>query len=471
MTLQELIEKYPKEFAFYAEKILDSYFGNIFVTSHNQEILYVNKNMAASVHMTKEELSQLSLSQLRQKRLWTRSISQELYEKKAPFDAYNVGASGEELFTHAAPIFDEKGNVVLGVHYSIPKHMLEKFSKYITTESSNLQKYKDIADYMSSQNQAANSIIAKSPAAALAFSEAKYLAETDSTVLIRGETGTGKDVLANYIYRNSKRADQPFIPVNCSAIPSELMESEFFGYEPGAFTGALRSGKPGLFEMANCGTLFLDEIAELPLSMQAKLLRVLETGDVMRIGGTKIRHMNVRIIAATNRDLGTFVREGRFREDLYYRLNVMPIFIPPLRSRQEDILPLAEFFIAQNNQKYEQNRQLTAIVNERLLHYKWPGNIRELRNVIERYVISGRIDLEMPQEEAKSCSDAVVHTEKTGTSISLKDACREFEKNYIIETLNKHQGSVAKSAASLGIHRSLLYKKIQQHGINVKEIG
>ena len=275
MGLQTLIEKYPEQFARYAEKVLDSYFGNIFVTWRNERILYVNARMAASVRMTKEELTGMTLEQLREKKLWLRSVSREMYDgKKSPFNAYNVSKYGDELFTHIEPICDEKGEVIMSAQFSIPKRMLAEFSDYITQEKSSFRNYKDIADYLEARKEASEVIISNSPAARLAFDDARYLSSMDSTVLLCGETGTGKDVLANYIYHNSKRASQPFVPVNCSAIPAELVESEFFGYERGAFTGARSSGKPGLFEMADHGTLFLDEVGELPPAMQAKLLRV-----------------------------------------------------------------------------------------------------------------------------------------------------------------------------------------------------
>lgn len=463
MGLQTLIEKYPEQFARYAEKVLDSYFGNIFVTWRNERILYVNARMAASVRMTKEELTGMTLEQLREKKLWLRSVSREMYDgKKSPFNAYNVSKYGDELFTHIEPICDEKGEVIMSAQFSIPKRMLAEFSDYITQEKSSFRNYKDIADYLEARKEASEVIISNSPAARLAFDDARYLSSMDSTVLLCGETGTGKDVLANYIYHNSKRASQPFVPVNCSAIPAELVESEFFGYERGAFTGARSSGKPGLFEMADHGTLFLDEVGELPPAMQAKLLRVLETGEVMRVGGTRIVKTDVRLIAATNRDLRRMAAEGRFREDLYYRLNVMPLFLPPLRERREDILPLAELFLAQNNRKYGLSRALTQEMRRGLLAYGWPGNIRELRNVIERYAISGRMDIQSPAAAAPAVPAGAGREPEMAEETPLHEACARFEQAYIQKALDACGGSVSKAARRLGIHRSLLYKKLKK---------
>lgn len=459
MLLQRLIEEYPTQFAEYAEKVLDSYFGNIFVTYQNEKILYVNKRMAASVHMSKEELTGMTLKELREQKLWLRSVSQELYDKKRDFNAYNVSKYGDELFTHIEPIFDNEGQVVMSAQFSIPKRMLTEFSNYFEQEKSGLQKYKDIADYLEAQKEAEEIVVCESPTTKLAFADARFLASIDSTVLICGETGTGKDVLANFIFHHSRRSGHPFVPVNCSAIPAELVESEFFGYERGAFTGARSSGKSGLFEMANHGTLFLDEVGELPLSMQAKLLRALETGEVMRVGGTKLTNTDVRVIAATNRDLKRMVAEKKFREDLYYRLNVMPLFLPPLRERTEDILPLADQFLFRYNRKYGLSRMLNQEMRQGLLDYHWPGNIRELRNVIERYAISGRLVITGLGAGEDSDMAGLQGLEE---GLSLREACDRFEQAYIQRALSKCSGSVAKAAEQLGIHRSLLYKKLKK---------
>lgn len=405
MGLQTLIEKYPEQFARYAEKVLDSYFGNIFVTWRNERILYVNARMAASVRMTKEELTGMTLEQLREKKLWLRSVSREMYDgKKSPFNAYNVSKYGDELFTHIEPICDEKGEVIMSAQFSIPKRMLAEFSDYITQEKSSFRNYKDIADYLEARKEASEVIISNSPAARLAFDDARYLSSMDSTVLLCGETGTGKDVLANYIYHNSKRASQPFVPVNCSAIPAELVESEFFGYERGAFTGARSSGKPGLFEMADHGTLFLDEVGELPPAMQAKLLRVLETGEVMRVGGTRHRQDGRAPDRGHQPGSAAYGGGGTLPGG-----SVLPpqrhaaVPAAPAGAAGKDILPLAELFLAKTNRKYGLSRALTQEMRRGLLAYGWPGNIRELRNVIERYAISGRMDIQSPAAAAPLC--------------------------------------------------------------------
>ena len=306
-----------------------------------------------------------------------------------------------------------------------------------------------------------NGIIGQSASLAGVFKILGKVAPTDSTVLVTGESGTGKELLVRALHAASPRADRPFVPVNCGAIPRDLLESELFGHEKGAFTHALRS-RPGRFELADGGTLFLDEIGEMEPGLQVKILRVLQEKEIERVGGTGCRKVDVRIVAATNRDLRRMAAEGRFREDLYYRLNVMPLFLPPLRERREDILPLAELFLAKNNRKYGLSRALTQEMRRGLLAYGWPGNIRELRNVIERYAISGRMDIQSPAAAAPAVPAGAGREPEMAEETPLHEACARFEQAYIQKALDACGGSVSKAARRLGIHRSLLYKKLKK---------
>ena len=308
----------------------------------------------------------------------------------------------------------------------------------------------------------ANGYIFRSSQSKATLRQALKVSRYTSNVMIYGESGVGKEIIARIIHQNSERKTFPMIKINCAAIPENLLESELFGYEKGSFTGANAKGKIGLWEAAQSGTLFLDEVGELPLSFQAKLLRVLETGEVMRVGGTRIVKTDVRLIAATNRDLRRMAAEGRFREDLYYRLNVMPLFLPPLRERREDILPLAELFLAKNNRKYGLSRALTQEMRRGLLAYGWPGNIRELRNVIERYAISGRMDIQSPAAAAPAVPAGAGREPEMAEETPLHEACARFEQAYIQKALDACGGSVSKAARRLGIHRSLLYKKLKK---------
>ena len=284
------------------------------------------------------------------------------------------------------------------------------------------------------------------------------IAPSDATVLLSGETGSGKTELARSIHRRSARADKPFVEVTCTAIAENLFESEVFGHVRGAFTGAVRD-KAGKFELADGGTLFLDEVGELPLAIQAKLLRVLETGEVMRLRGTRILHTDARVIAATNLDLKRMVEEKRFREDLYYRLNVVPIEIPPLRERKRDIRPLVESFLKDMNKKYRYQKRFADAAMEILYSYVWPGNVRELKNVVEQAVILSAGDEIQPSELPIACRfEGESHGGDETGRVNLKLEVARFEYEYICRAYEKY-GTVRAAAASLGMDSATFVRK------------
>ena len=287
-------------------------------------------------------------------------------------------------------------------------------------------------------------------------------------MILFGETGVGKEVFAKYIYQHSARKNKPFIKVNCGAIPANLVESELFGYEKGAFTGADKNGKMGLFELANTGTIFLDEVGELPLDMQVKLLRVLQEQEFERIGGRKPVKVDVRVLAATNRDLEEMVKQKTFRQDLYYRLMIFPVHIPPLRERPDDILPLAQLFLQTLNRKYDFKKYLSPLSAKMMQDYSWPGNIRELRNIIERAVIISNEDEIGPDalhlftvEDRPETKSRVLDPVK-----DLKTAMEELELEYINHAYEKY-GNVREAAESLGMTPSTFVRKRQKYTKNV----
>ncbi|WP_259497845.1 sigma 54-interacting transcriptional regulator [Desulfofundulus thermocisternus] len=286
------------------------------------------------------------------------------------------------------------------------------------------------------------------------------VAQVDSTVLLLGESGVGKDCIANLIHAYSQRKDGPFIKINCGAIPESLLESELFGYEPGAFSGASREGKPGLFELAENGTLLLDEVGDLPLPLQVKLLRALQDKNITRIGGVKSKTINVRIIAATNQDLAVKVKEGLFRKDLYFRLNVVPINIPPLRERKEEIIPLVREFTRRVNEKYKLAKSFAPEVLDVFVRYNWPGNVRELENVIERLIVTSPGEI-IGKEQVPSF---LLEDEDLTPGVSvrgimpLKAAVRELERQLIEEAIARF-GSICQAARALGVDQSTLNRK------------
>jgi len=323
-------------------------------------------------------------------------------------------------------------------------------------------------------------IIGQSPALQEVFKILAKVAPTDTTVLVTGESGTGKELLVRALHRNSPRANQPFVPINCGAIPKELLESELFGHEKGAFTHAIRS-RAGRFELANGGTVFLDEIGEMDLSLQVKILRVIQEKEFERVGGTKTQKVDVRIVAATNRDLEKEVAKGTFREDLFYRLNVIPISLPPLRERGEDILILAEYFLEKFcAQKGRENMSISPAAKELLLNYPWPGNVRELENFMERLTILCENTEIQPEDLPRKLLEASGIKPKPKTSafawprlkdmqnnkMNLKDFLDKIEENLLIEALKQAQGVKNKAAEILGIKRTTLIEKLKKKKIS-----
>ena len=324
-------------------------------------------------------------------------------------------------------------------------------------------------------------MIGESPVLRSLFAQLEKVAPTNGRVLISGESGTGKELIARAIHRLSPRAEQPFVKVNCAAIPAELIESELFGYERGAFTGA-QGRKKGMFELANAGTLFLDEIGDMSASAQAKVLRALQSGEISRVGGEKAIAVDVRVLAATNKDLEREVKDGRFREDLYFRLNVVPIVSPPLRERKSDILLLAKGFLQEFSvENGLREKPIDEEVLEALAERPWPGNVRELRNVVERMaILSGdRITLDdLPEEgvlsevrrESAPPSDVPSTLDDAGERLTLREYRTRAEKDYILRTLDEVAWNISRAATILGVERTNLHKKMRSYGIRREDV-
>ena len=297
----------------------------------------------------------------------------------------------------------------------------------------------------------------------------KKVAPTDSTVLILGESGTGKELVASSIHDNSDRKNQPFIKLNCAAIPEELLESELFGHEKGAFTGATKF-KPGKFDMANGGTLFLDEIGDMPYNLQAKVLRILQEQEFYRVGGSRTIKVDVRIIASTNKNLEKMVQEGTFREDLFYRLNVFTLHLPPLRERKEDIPLLVEYFLQNAPKKVD----ISSVALQMLVAFSWPGNIRELQNTIESASVIAEDGYIEPAQLPGKITGAFNNMDDTDfkmpAHIPLDERLREIEKSMIIEALRKTGGVQVRATELLGINQRSLWHRIKKHNIDVKGI-
>jgi len=303
-------------------------------------------------------------------------------------------------------------------------------------------------------------VVARSPKMQVLFQQIAQVADTDATICLFGETGTGKEVLARVIHCNSRRARGPFIALNCAAIPDSLFESELFGHIKGAFTGASNS-KRGLIQSANGGTLFLDEIGEVPLPMQVKLLRAIQEREVKEVGADYSMKVDVRIVAASNKDLGEAVRQGTFRNDLYYRIQVVPLTIPPLRERRDDIPLLVQHFLKQSNRRMNKDiRGFTPGAMQKLMLYPWPGNVRELENTVEKAVVMSRQDMITPDLIPS------IRPSAEGQLRPLTEAKEEFEKRYLKEVLQLTGGNISRAAQFAGRYRADFYKMLKKYGMH-----
>ncbi len=357
-----------------------------------------------------------------------------------------VGAYGRVVFKDVGELRQLAGKL----------NLLESKVKYYEEELTSLRGARYTFD----------SVVGSGPAIAAAKEEALQASRTDSTVLLRGETGTGKELFAHAIHAAGPRGSGPFIKLNCAAVPAELLESELFGYAEGAFTGAKRGGKPGKFEMANGGTLFLDEIGDMPLPMQAKLLRVLQEREVERVGGTAARRVDIRVIAATARGIEELVGEGTFRADLYYRVNVIPIRIPPLRERREDVGEIADRILSHlAADAGEPKRTVSDGALDILRSWEWPGNVRELHNVLERAVAMTRSEILLPEHLPPQLLRASCAPGNAVVPGSLASAKAEAEKLAIETALKAAKGNKTRAADLLRIHRVKLHEKIRRYGI------
>lgn len=378
--------------------IIEHSFDGIFITDAKANVIRINHAYEVITGLKKEEVLGKNMADLVRNKLISESGSLQVIKTKQPVTLQQCFRSGKEALVTSSPIFDADGNFIMIVTNVRDLTEIYNLKAVVQEKTAAMDRLAMELEHLQTTSEDNQEIIAKDETTLAAMLLANRVASMDTTVILLGETGVGKEVMARYIFQHSHRAKNSFIKVNCGAIPENLIESELFGYEGGAFTGANKNGKIGLFELANKGTLFLDEIGELPKDMQVKLLRVLQEQEILRVGGTKPVKIDVRIIAATNRNLEEMVKDGTFREDLYYRLTVFPISIPPLRMRKKDIIPLALSFLEKLNQKYQLKKYFTDLSMQLLHEYDWPGNIRELKNIVERAIIISPSDSIKPED-------------------------------------------------------------------------
>lgn len=433
------------------EKILDNSSDEIFVLDGDQRVVYVNKQCERHYGLKRSEVMGKKNSSLVDEKYWRPSVVSMVYQKKQPVTILQTTYIGTELITTAVPILNKENEIELVV---VTSQELQNYEIVRTTEEhhSMTDELDDFTD---------NTFITDSRKVKDILRLAKRIAPVNSTVMIVGESGTGKGILADGIHRMSHRKNGPFLTINCAAIPEELLESELFGYVSGAFTGASKYGKKGLIESADQGTLFLDEIGEMSLKVQAKLLQLVQDRQFIPVGGNKVKKVDVRVIAATNKDLGKLIEQGLFREDLYYRLNVIELNVPPLRERPEDIIPLTYYFLNQFNKKYEQNRLISQESIHVLRSYSWPGNVRQLQNIIERAVVMSDSIIQpfdLPHDLHRSSEPFV----QVASPRSLDAALEEVEKNLVVQSYEKNP-STRKVAKDLHISQTKASKLIRKY--------
>lgn len=430
--------------------------STLFVTDSSGNILISNEFTALTIGMPLEEILRCNVMDLVNAGYYDHSITMEAIKSKKRVKKIINTSRGFSILSTAIPILEPDGEIQLVVTTS------NKCSTSSVEENKNEVQESEAAIKGLDNTTSPPDIVAESIAMKQIIKVCDQIAPYDSKILITGESGTGKEVIAKYIYQKSNRSKGPFVTLNCAAIPSSLFEYEMFGYENGVQDSQSKE-KIGLIETAHQGILFLDELSEMPLDMQTKLLRVIETNELRRVGGTENIKVDCRFIAATNCDLWKLVKQGKFRQDLYYRINVIPIHIPPLRDRKLDIVGLVSRFIDQFNQTYNKQFLLSADEFQHMLSLSWPGNVRELRNYVERLVVINNLPLKNMNEVVTDwfALDYFINNNQSQFD-SLKDFTTITEGRYIEKVLDSCQGNISEAAQILGIHRSVIYRKLKK---------
>lgn len=448
--------------------------AEIFVTDGDGKTLEVGLGCKEFYGVSAAELIGRSVNELEKEKYFFPSLTPIVKQTRKQVTIIQETKTGKKLVASANPVFDEKGQIARIITISRDITEFYNLRKQLSKMGDSIRRYiTEIADLKQDSNEL-EGLIVKSPVMMKVVQTLRRIASFDSTVLFLGESGTGKGTLARLLHRLSARSSNNFVQVNCGAIPENLMESEFFGYVPGAFTGAQKAGKKGLVELAHQGTLFLDEVDALSLNLQTKLLHVIQERTFKPVGATKDISVDIRILAATNKDLKKLVDEGLFREDLYYRLNVIPIIIPPLRERNEEIVPLATFFLERLCKRYGVQKELYVSTMNILKCYNWPGNVRELENVIERCVVttSGSgitseclIEHLQNNDSLKFPLAQLGNEAKSHKCATLDKKMADVEKAILTEALEKY-GSTRKVAAHLGVNQSTVVRKMKKFGLS-----
>ncbi|QDR79006.1 sigma-54 interaction domain-containing protein [Sporomusa termitida] len=444
--------------------IIRSSYDGMFITDGDGVVLRLNDAYERITGIKASEIMGKNMKCLVEAGYFDESVTLHVIEKRTTITINQTVKKDRKILVTGTPLFDEQGKLFRVVTNVRDITELVQLQNQLLKTKAQTLKYKTELSHLRAMHIQNHEMVTRSPKMARVIELSMKIADVDSNVLITGESGTGKELIAKLIHKHGKTTARPFIKINCAAIPEQLLESELFGYEGGAFTGAKKEGKPGLFELAHNGTLFLDEVGDLPLLLQVKLLRAIQEKEIMRVGSTRSITVNARIIAATHRDIAKMIQHGTFREDLYYRLMVVPINLPPLRERKEDVPLLIMHFIEKFNKHFGYNKRILPEVIDKLVEYSWPGNVRELENVIERMMVTAA-------GEALT-ADLVPETiwnknflPKKGTK--LKEAVAQTEA-YLLTECYKEYRSWQKVAEVLGIDRTTVFRKAVRYGLEKK---
>lgn len=448
------------------DAIIENSYDGIYITDQDGITLYTNSAIERITGIPKEYYIGKSVDQLIKRGILNASVTHKVVKLRRTVSVVQDNFAGKETLITGSPVFNAEGEIEQVVTNIRDLSDLNELMHELTKANELNHQYKQEIEKLR-KITSKDGVVFVSDKMKMIYEIAERISDIDATVLILGETGVGKDVLARNIYNRSIRSKKgDFIKINCGAIPADLLESELFGYEGGAFTGANQKGKPGMFELAESGILFLDEVGELPLQLQVKLLRALQEREIQRIGGTKPKKIDVRIIAATNRNLSEMVKTGDFREDLFYRLNVIPITIPPLRERREDILALTDLFLTKANEQYKFSKEIDSRLKEYFYQHDWPGNVRELINIVERLVV-------LTDNRILSINDLPEEYQPEGrnqpnlnATLTLKEAVERAEKEILTKAAQTYQ-TTYEIAEALESSQATIVRKLKKYRLKV----
>jgi PAS domain S-box-containing protein len=456
-----------KNMKYWLDAVIDSSYDGLWICDHSGTVIRVNRASERINKLQAENVIGRNMRDLVAEGLFDKSVTMEVLKKKTSITMIQQLKGGKKILVTGNPIFDDKGEIAYVLTNDRDISEMDNLRSQLQETQALTRGYITKLTELEMEGVDFSSVIYRSEAMNRVLQMLLRVSKFNAAVLLLGESGVGKGMIAKLIHKNSERHEGPFIRVDCTGIPETLFESELFGYERGAFTGARTEGKAGLFELADKGTLFLDEIGDLPMSTQTKLLRFLEDHEIIHIGGAKPKVIDTRIIAATNRNIEEMVELKQFRKDLYYRIHVVPLVIPPLRERSEDILPLAIHFLDQYNRSYGRDAVMSPDVIDVLCKLDFPGNVRELKHLIERLVVSvekRQIDLtDLPKKLIDPISVFSCGAELPG-DLSLKEAVSRYEQLLLQGAVNKH-GSPQRVAKVLKVDRATVSRKMKRYCI------